>query len=293
MVKIIDVVQGSPEWHELRKTKLGASCAPIICGISHYMTAFELYQQMKGITEPEEENWGMERGKRLEKEAIQLFENTEGFKTFQPVGQSDIHDCLIASMDAVCVEDHKKCSEVKCLGIEDHSKTYLGDIPELYYPQLQHQMFVWELDQIEYRSYNPDAFMSLTRPVVVKRDVSFLKEYIPKALAFMDCIYSNTPPPMTDKDWHDCTGDDALEYLSEDYMIAYNECQLAEERKERTRKALIAYAGDRKVKGNMLKVSKYTRQGQVDYKKIPDLQYINLDKFRGPSVESYRIDRVR
>ena len=31
-MRFIDIEQGSPEWHELRKTKIGASMAPIIMG---------------------------------------------------------------------------------------------------------------------------------------------------------------------------------------------------------------------------------------------------------------------
>jgi putative phage-type endonuclease len=293
VVKILNVVQGSQDWHDLRKIKLGASCAPIICGISPYSTPLELYQKMKGlINEDDNNDWAKERGKRLEKEAIQLFENTEQLKTFQPVGQSDIHDCLIASMDAVNVDDVKVCAEIKCLNIDDHSKTYMGDIPDIYFPQLQHQMFVFELEQIAYISYNPDALIEYTK-TIIKRDDGWLAKYIPKALGFMSALMKNEPPQKTDRDWFDCKHDHIYERLELDYMSAYNAHQQAEMEKERCRKALIEYSGGRKVCGDFLKVSKYTKQGQVDYKKIPELQYINIDKFRGPSVESYRIDRVR
>lgn len=292
MVKILDVKQGSAEWHDLRKIKLGASCAPIIMGVSTYKTPFELYQEMKGNVEPEKQNWAMERGKELEKEAVQIYESTEQIKTFDPVGEADIYVCLIASMDAVCVNDYKKCAEVKAIDIESHYATYRGDVPDIYYPQLQHQMYVWELDQIDYISYHPEAFIEYTK-TVVKRDEKYLQQYIPKALAFMDCIYSNTAPEKTEKDWIDCSSDIDYEKLQLDYMHANNQFQCAEKEKEKCRKALIDYCRGRKVYGEYLKINKYTTQGKVQYNKIPELQYINLDKFRGPSIESYRIDRVR
>ena len=290
-MNILDVKQGSQEWHDLRKVNLGASCAPIIMGVSDYMTPFELYQQMKGLTPPQEQNWGMERGKKLERDAVFIYEQSENIKTFAPVIRSKFFEYLIASMDAVCVDNFKKCAEIKCIDLESHYASYRGEIPDIYYPQLQHQMYVCELDQIDYVSYHPDAFIEYTK-TIVKRDETFLQQYIPKALAFMECIYSNTAPEKTEKDIIDCSGDEEYAFLEKEYMQAYNMSQQAEKEKERTRLALIEYAKKRRIKGEFLQVSKYLKSGTIDYKKIPEIQYLNLDKYRSPPVECYRITRV-
>ena len=65
MPNVIDLVQGSPEWHSYRKNKLGASYAGIILGISPYMTPFQLWEQILGLSAQQEEHSGMIRGREL------------------------------------------------------------------------------------------------------------------------------------------------------------------------------------------------------------------------------------
>lgn len=291
MVKVLDIKQQSPEWHELRKIKLGASCAPVIMGFSEYYTPFELYEEMKGIVPKQEENWGMRRGNSLEEVVIKMYEEKEGIKTAKLVGQSDEHESLIASLDAVCVTDYKKCAEIKCIALDQHELTYSEDVPYAYFCQMQHQMFVWDLKQIDYVSYCPGALIPYTK-TVVKRDPVFLCQYIPKALEFIEGVLFSIPPAKTEKDVIDCSADMEFDKLELDYMHFYNQYQLAEKEKERCRLALIDYAKGRRVKGTFLKVTKYKKDGSVDYKKIAEIQYLNLDKYRGPALECFRITRV-
>jgi len=46
--------QNTPEWLEVRKTKLGASDAPAILGISPYKTAYQLFLEKMGLVQDED-----------------------------------------------------------------------------------------------------------------------------------------------------------------------------------------------------------------------------------------------
>ena len=70
-----DLEQGSPEWLEIRKTKITSSDASIINGSNTFNgnSPFKLWQQKVGIEEREPVNERMLEGSRLEIEARDWF----------------------------------------------------------------------------------------------------------------------------------------------------------------------------------------------------------------------------
>src|SRR3990172_7017919 len=62
--------QNTPAWLEWKNQGLGSSDAPIIMGVSPWMTALQLWEIKTGKFKPSQEsNWAMERGSRLEPKA--------------------------------------------------------------------------------------------------------------------------------------------------------------------------------------------------------------------------------
>lgn len=53
--------------------------------------------------------------------------------------------------------------------------------------------------------------------------------------------------------------------------------------------ALLALANAPRQEGGGVQVTRFTKQGTVDYKRVPALRGIDLDQFRGPSREETRI----
>jgi hypothetical protein len=64
---------------------------------------------------------------------------------------------------------------------------------------------------------------------------------------------------------------------------------LALERERKNREYLIEVAKGRNVQGFGVKAKKIVRKGSINYSDIPELQQISLDKYRKPSIESWRI----
>jgi putative phage-type endonuclease len=144
--------QNSYEWLEFRRTKIGASDAPIIMGISPYKTVKQLLEEKISGQSKTFEHAGIKAGKDLEPYALAIVNDRLQSNLKPLVGQSDTYDWMIASFDGYDVEKNIAV-EIKCPNLHDHLLAVRGDIPEKYKPQLQHQMLVSGLKSIIYASY--------------------------------------------------------------------------------------------------------------------------------------------
>ena len=76
-----------------------------------------------------------------------------------------------------------------------------------------------------------------------------------------------------------------------DWQDAKKDSDLAMEREKNCRQRLITISQSRNWKGFGVRVEKITRKGSVDYSAVPDLIGIDLDQYRKPASESWRITR--
>ena len=70
---------------------------------------------------------------------------------------------------------------------------------------------------------------------------------------------------------------------------AKRELEKWKEIEDALRLELIQLAGDNDASGGGIKLAKSTRKGLVDYEKIPELQGVDLDKYRKPTAVAWRI----
>jgi len=110
----------------------------------------------------------MREGLRLEPIARELFAIQNGIEMFPRVV---VNDWAMASLDGMS-ECGKYIVEIKCPGEKDHLLALQGKIPEHYYPQLQHQLYVTGLQSIFYYSF--DGTDGVT--IVVKRDDAYIEK---------------------------------------------------------------------------------------------------------------------
>jgi putative phage-type endonuclease len=82
MSTIVNLVQGSTEWHEHRRNHRNASETPIVLGVSPWCTPYQLWQQKLGLAKPEV-NGAMLRGTELEPAARAAYERLTGL-TMKP-----------------------------------------------------------------------------------------------------------------------------------------------------------------------------------------------------------------
>src|SRR5688572_26054998 len=101
----IDLEQNTPEWLEFRRTRLGASDACIIMGVSPWNTPYQLWEQKVGLKENDATNDAMRRGTQMEDEARQAFIKETGIFIKPKVKVSKNHEWIIASLDGIDAEE--------------------------------------------------------------------------------------------------------------------------------------------------------------------------------------------
>lgn len=274
----------TPEWLEWRKTKVGASEAAIVMGLSPWSTPFQLYEEKLGLRPPKDLSAAMFRGMELEEKARRAYEEMTDRLIFPQVVVHEVLDWCIASLDGMNLEGTRIC-EIKCPGRETHRIAEQGCIPEHYMPQLQHQMFVTGLDSVDYYSFDGREGVLIT----VERDDKFIEKMMKEEKKFMECLYTMTPPPLTDKDYRDLSKDEEWNTLECQYVQVCNQLKELESYKESLREKMIDRSDGFNSKGNQVRMTKKVSKGRVEYDKIDILTTVNLDDYRKPNIISYVI----
>lgn len=188
------IKQNTPEWHEMRRSRVGASDACIILGVSPWTTPYQLYYQKMGLLEVRETP-AMRYGKAMEECVLLEFEKQTGLSMFPRVVISDIYPWMMASLDGMTIEGDVGV-EIKCPSKICHESAVSGIVPNKYMPQLQHQMFVTGLSSIFYFSFH-----SLGTAIInVARNDIYIDDMIIKEKEFYECMVNFSPPPKTKKD---------------------------------------------------------------------------------------------
>jgi putative phage-type endonuclease len=291
MPRIIELEQNTEEWKSFRKNRLGASEAAIVLGISPYTTPFTLWQRKLGLIPEQETTSAMQRGKTLESEAL-VYINVNTYGKYEPaVVESEKNPFMCASLDGLCVTPDKTYAcEIKCLNLNDHDNEY---VPAHYIPQLQHQMYCCDLQEITYVGYHPNSQKPLYT-ILVPRDEEFLADYIVKAKAFWDCVTSFTAPALTEKDYRDFTKNAQYAALDAAYVDIDEKLKGLEKQKDEIRKLMEAMSEGNNIVGPYTKMTHYPIQGKIDYKKAvnENLPELALERYRGKPSKATRITKV-
>jgi len=268
------------EWMEWRRQGIGSSDAAIIMGVSPYTTPFQLWEEKLGRKKSEGNTFILDKGHRLEPMARALIE-FELSQDFPP--KLIIHEefpWLRASLDGM--SESGDIIEIKYMGKDEHEASR---IPERYFPQVQHQMLISGVPMVYFCSFNPDAETKL-KIIEVPRDDEYIKDYIQKAHDFWQSVQNGIPPELSKKDSKKIR-DGHLIQLSNEYAtleLKINEmCKKQDEIKEKILNddKINSHA---KVECGRIKVDKIERIGNVNYKGIPELKDVDLNKYRGKST---------
>lgn len=189
---IVDVIQGSEEWHDARlgvatSSEFSKIITPAKGDYSSQATGYMHKLIAEVITGKEAtgfmSDW-MERGKEMEAEARSWYQFTQGVEVKQ-VGfiYRDERKACGCSPDGLL---ESKGLEIKCPSPGVMVSYMLnGEIPREYIPQVQGSMFVTGLPEWDFMAYHPDFDPIL---ITVKRDdeyISKMEKFIHKFTAEM------------------------------------------------------------------------------------------------------------
>ena len=273
-------VQGTKEWLDFRKLHITATDAVIVMGASHWKTRIQLYQEKICEKHLTFVNAAMQRGIDLEPVARSLYTIQTGIEVEPKV---IVKDWAMASVDGISVCG-KHLVEIKCPGQKDHALALEGKVPVHYYPQLQHQMWVCDLDKMHYFSFDGmDGVL-----IEVARDEGYIEKMIVEEYRFYQCLQNRTPPEPTESDYIE--RDDALWLqCASQWKEVSQQMKALEKMEEELRKQLIFLSGESNSKGAGISLCQVQRKGVINYSKIECLKSMNLESYRNPSSSSWRI----
>src|SRR6185437_6159726 len=149
----------------------------------------------------------------------------------------DEYAYLFASLDGWCLEG-KRIVEIKCpQEPKDHRIALEGRVPDKYWPQVQHALFVSGAEQLDYVSYRQQQGVII--PVLP--DPPFMKQLREAEETFWDWVCSDTfPMPTGDLIGE---GDPIWETAIDDYLSAQDIKRQAEAKERRAKLELMRYMG--------------------------------------------------
>lgn len=154
-MKIINLVQGSPEWIAFRKDHFTASDAAVMLGYSKQNgTRDELLNLKKLGTEKEFSDWVqrhiLDKGHEVEASARAIIESELGEELYPITAVHDENSLIAASLDGMDMMseflfEHKQWNEELVAYINEHQ-----DLPSSHWPQLEQQLYVSEARHVKF-----------------------------------------------------------------------------------------------------------------------------------------------
>lgn len=193
------LTQNTQEWLNWRKGGIGASEVPIIMGESEYATPRQLWAEKTGRVQPKETNYAMLRGQEHEARIRAMYELWYDKSMPPALFQHPRHTYMRASLDGWNEED-RRILEIKYPGADTHAIARDEKrVPPKYYGQVQAQLLVADAKCCDYVSYDGEKIAVVT----VLPDLEYVNRMIMKCWEFWQYVQHDTPPPMTDRDYHE------------------------------------------------------------------------------------------
>ena len=207
-MKLVNFIQGSPEWKRWRWGGLGGSDVAAVMGLSPYLTRAELLAE-KAVFSERESSFAMRRGTRLEPDARNLYASTRRCHAVPQCVEHEEASWIRASLDGLCrpidsaAGEHQWAIEIKAPCWQDHDRALAGLLPVHYIPQCQYQLFVTGLPCVDYVSFNngqrfpQSAWLAV---VPVEPDAEFMARMLDECEKFWgDVLKARADRPTSEK----------------------------------------------------------------------------------------------
>lgn len=282
-MKILDLEQRSQEWLRFRKSKITATDMAKVMNLSPWENSVSLWKKKVGIIEDDfYMSAAMQRGIDNEDDA-RVRVNAELNKEFSEcVILSDENNWLMASLDG---KEGDCFCEIKIPMVQNYSKLVEEPIPIYYQIQMQTAFAASDgvLQKGYFCVYSPESDIVNIREILP--NIEMIEKILEEGYIFWRRLLEFDCPPSI----HRVVTTKYMQETVDNYRMACDMAKRADEYKEKAKKLLLEIAGDDCIEGFGLKLTKFWRKGSIDYKKIPELKNIDLEKYRKEASESIRI----
>lgn len=272
-MELVDIEQNTPEWHEWRSNKIGASDASIILKESPWKTPFKLWKEKIGLEPTPFISPSMIHGSKTEASARALFEEKMMQRFPACCVQSDEFEWMIASLDGL--SDSGEAVELKCPYSKDRFlEMVLNDeVPKEYIGQLQHQLCVTGLPSIHFFAYFEGEFFYK----LVERDEKYIERLIEEEKKFYGYMTEGQMPPHGDKDYLENTSKEWFE-VTEKLKNVKRKIKALEEEEETLKNEIFDLAKETPTRGNGVSFFFQVKKGGLKLKDLEeDIKVLGLD----------------
>jgi len=193
-------------------------------------------------------------------------------------------------------DDKRQVMEVKYQGKDAHART--GDpnlsprrrVGERYWPQVQQALLVSDAEVLHFVSIGDcDTVHNLE----VKPDREFQTSLLKMCTQFWQAVQDKKPVALGDRDYKALKGASAL--IQKWKRLKLKEAEV-KDKLEDVRREILELADTqghaRYLVGGVV-ISKQLKVGNVDYKKVPQLDGIDLDQYRGKGSSGWKVEKKR
>lgn len=280
---IVQLVQGSKEWLDYRRSMRNASETAAVLGVSPWSTPYQLWLQKTGRGEVTV-TAAMRHGTQLEPEARLAYE-TRFDRVMQALVMRD--GPYSASLDGVTL-DGDVVLEVKCPYRGRESKLWRaadrGEVPAHYGWQIQHQLMVSGARVAHLWVYAEGQGLL----VEVDRDDAAIDELRIAWDAFQVCLDTDTAPPPREADTVERVDWNWLD-AAETFLTLKIALETAAANLDTAREALCGMTSHPRERGGGVSVTRFWKSGSVNYKAVPALRGMDLTPYQGKAREEVRV----
>lgn len=283
MPRLESLRQNSDDWRDWRRGGLGSSDAPVVVGDSRWMTPRTLWAiKTHRSEEPERDSPATRWGRRLEA-AARVAETAE---IMEPHCLSHDHlSWMRASLDGLNF-DASLVLEIKCpLSRRDHALALQGQVPRHYYAQLQHQLEVSHARELHYWSFDGRRG-ALVR---VMPDQGYIDRLVQAEVEFWRNVTENRWPEPRFK-VQDLSSDPNWSDAARRYRQVRQRLDELSDQERELRNRLLVLSDSRRAVGAGVELIRTSRKGAVNYGAIPELEGVDLDRYRKEPVEVVKIN---
>ncbi len=294
-MRFINLEIGSQAWLDYRKTGIGASETSIVLGISPHKTRYQMWCDKMSETESKK-NWSMQRGNDLEPQARHYAELHFDTILEPKMIEHEFLSWKFATLDGLDVFGDILI-EIKWANKEVHEMARKGTVVPYYYAQCQSQLECAGMERMFFMScYQEKDNEPEYIFVEVKKDLVFIANMLVEERKFYyENMKKNIAPELTDKDYATLPTDEAVNFYNivcEQYIRLSNEIKALELSKKKCYEAILQACNGKSTATGAFKALKITQKGAVQYDQIQMLKEIDLDVFRKPSIEKWRISAI-
>ena len=281
------IEQRSKEWFKQRVGKITGSRVGAILGMNPWQKPKDVMRSMvreyHGAKSEFSGNVATEYGTNFESIAQGDFEIETGLNVTETGFHiSSEYEWLGASPDGLINDD--SALEIKCpYGAKDTGKFKSIIEQPHYYAQNQIELLCTNKKKCYFYQWSHQVTML----EVVDFNNHWIEENIPKLKSFYDDYLKEIKSP--DKHLADLVQTKEAQALVDEYNQYKQDMAQAKEFMEDAKRRLIKLADGKKTNISGVLVYECERKGNVDYKKVPELDGVDLDQYRGKPTKYWAV----